>query len=69
MDKETGGSREENEMSKVLEKRAQKKDEDFSKRNFDRLHARARRIPCDDEGVILLDRNNPFHAEWFESED
>ncbi len=69
MDKETSGSREEKDMSKTLDKQAQKKAEDFSKRNFDRLHAHAERIPCDDEGVILLDRNNPLHTEWFESED
>lgn len=57
---------EDKDMSKVLEKHVAKRAEEFSHMNFEKLRARAHRVKFDDNGAILLDRNNPSHREWYE---
>lgn len=43
-----------------------KKVEEFNRLNFDKLRAKAQKVERDENGVILLDRNNPLHREWYE---
>jgi len=62
---QSGKSREDEEMSPALAKKV----EDFNRLNFDKLRAKAQKIDRDENGVILLDRNNPMHSEWYEEDE
>lgn len=46
-----------------------KKVEEFNRLNFDKLRAKAQKVERDENGVILLDRNNPLHREWYEEDE
>jgi hypothetical protein len=55
---------EEQDMATVLEKEYQE-----LKLRADKLRLRAEVLKVDEDGAIVLDRNNPDHRRWFEDED
>jgi hypothetical protein len=46
-----------------------KKVEEFNRLKFDKLRAKTQKVKRDENGVILLDRNNPLHREWYEEDE
>lgn len=46
-----------------------KKIEELNRLNFDKLCAKTQKVEIDENGVILLDRNNPLHREWYEEDE
>ena len=57
-------SKEDKEMSNILE-RCVDKGTETNRPLFEKLSARGQQAKFSDDGVLLLDRNNPSHREWY----
>ncbi|TDY42138.1 hypothetical protein C7445_11810 [Alicyclobacillus sacchari] len=60
-----GHTKEGSEMPQTLAEKIS----NFNQSNFDALWAKAQKLERDENGVLLLDRDNPLHREWYEEED
>ena len=50
-------------MSNIIEQRDKRLE--ANRTLFEKLSARAQRAKFSDDDVLLLDRNNPSHREWY----